>query len=220
MKRYVCALLALLAVHAATAGVIFSEDFEGGVNQDVIPVGILSGTQFEVISGNVDHIKDDADPASPYAVMCGAGGSCIDTTGSQSDPSSPGRGEMRTINEISFLPGLYYISFNLQGWSFDEFQATASIQVLIPGLLDVTLFRDGSGNPHLPERIPFEVNSAQAVKLTFRDLGGNFGFAGAILDDVEVGTATPEPSSLLLLLPALAGIAFWRRRSGALAAGK
>lgn len=213
MKRYVCALLLMLAVGGASAGVIFSEDFEGGVNQDVIGVGSITGTLFEVVSGNVDHIKDDASPANPYAVMCGAGGSCIDTTGSAGNVNSPGRGEIRTTNAINFAPGLYYLSFSLQGWKdFNNIAATASIRVLLPGLLDVTLSRNGASNPYNLERFAFIVPVAQNVKLTFRDLGGSAKYAGAILDDVEIGTTVPEPSTLLLIFPALAAIAALRRR--------
>ena len=205
MKRYVCALLLMLAVSGASAGVIFSEDFEGGVNPSFVTAGnIISGTEFEVVSGSVDYIK----PPSAYAVMCGAGGSCIDTTGSGT------RGEIRTIAAIDFLPGIYYLSFNLQGWKdFNNLTRSASIQVLIPGLLDVTLSRNGANNPYDLEWMQFVVPTSQSVKLTFRDLSGNAGFAGAILDDVEIGTSTPEPSSLLLILSGFAALAVLRRRS-------
>lgn len=208
MKRYVCALLWMLMASAASAGVIFSEDFEGGVDQDVAAIGLLTGTQFEVVAGNVDHIKDDADPANPYAMMCGAGGSCIDTTGSGA------RGEIRSIVEFNFLPGIYYLSFSLQSWrDFDNNTASANIQVLLPGLVNEVFSRSRTHGPYDRERIQFDVFVPQSVKLTFRDLGGSAAYAGAILDDVEIGTATPEPSSLLLMLPALAVLAALRRRS-------
>lgn len=208
MKRYVFALLWMLMVSTASAGVIFSEDFEGGVDQDVISVGLIAGTQFEVVAGNVDHIKDDADPANPYAMMCGAGGSCLDTTGSGA------RGEIRTIAEINFLPGLYYLSFNLQRWrDFNNNTASANIQVILPGLVDQVYFRSRTYGPYDIERIEFAVDTPQSAKLTFRDLGGSAGYAGAILDDVEIGTTTPEPSSLLLVLPALGALVALRRRS-------
>lgn len=208
MKRYVCALLWMLMASAASAGVIFSEDFEGGVDQDVVSIGLIAGTQFEVVAGNVDHIKDDADPANPYAMMCGAGGSCIDTTGSGA------RGEIRSVVEIDLLPGVYYLSFSLQGWRDSRNNtASANVQVLLPGLIDQVFARSGSLGLYAPERIQFYVFVPQSVKLTFRDLGGSAGYAGAILDDVEIGTATPEPSSLLLMLPALAALAALRRRS-------
>lgn len=208
MRRYVCAFLCMLLVSAASAGVIFSEDFEGGVDQDVHGLGLIAGTQFEVVAGNVDHIKDDADPANPYAMMCGSGGSCIDTTGSGS------RGEIRSIVEFTFTPGVYYLSFSLQGWrDFDNNTASANIQILIPGLVDEVLIRTRTHGPYDRERIQFDVFAPQTVRLTFRDLSGSAGYAGAILDDVEIGTATPEPSTLLLLLPALAAVAALRRRS-------
>ncbi|MCC6263614.1 MAG: PEP-CTERM sorting domain-containing protein [Bryobacterales bacterium] len=208
MRRYVCAFLCMLLVSAASAGVIFSEDFEGGVNQDVIAIGLIAGTQFEVVTGNVDHIKDDADPANPYATMCGTGGSCIDTTGSGS------RGEIRSTVEFNFLPGIYYLSFSLQGWrDSSNNTASANVQVLLPGLVDTVFARTGTHGPYDRERIQFDVFAPQTVKLTFRDLSGSAGYAGAILDDVEIGTATPEPSTLLLLLPALAAVAALRRRS-------
>ena len=208
MKRYVFALLWMLMASTASAGILFTEDFEGGVDEDVIPVGLIAGTQFEVVAGNVDHIKDDAVPPNPYAMMCGAGGSCIDTTGSGS------RGEIRSIVEIDFLPGLYYLSFSLQGWrDFNNNTASANIQVILPGLADRVFSRSPSNGPYDRERIEFFVDAAQSVKLTFRDLGGSAGYAGAILDDVEIGTSTPEPSSLLLVLPALGALAVLRRRA-------
>lgn len=214
MKHSLCILLLMLLASTAPAGIIFSEDFEGGIDAETIPVGVIAGTQFEVVSGNVDHIKNDASPANPYAVMCGSGGSCIDTTGSQ------GRGEIRTIDAIDFLPGTYYLSFSLQGWKdYSDTTETAMIQVLLPGLVDATFLRDGAANPYPIERILFDVLAPQSVKLTFRDLSGSAGYAGAILDDVVIGTATagdagevPEPSTLLLSVPVLAGLAILRRR--------
>lgn len=211
MKHYLSVLLVMLLAGTASAGVIFSEDFEGGINQDVIPAGVIAGTQFEVITGNVDHIKNDADPANPYAIMCGAGGSCIDTTG-----SGNARGEIRTIDAIDFLPGTYYLSFSLQGWKDHQNNtATANIQVLLPGLVDVTLSRNGATNPYPVEWLVFDVLAPQSVNLTFRDLGGSAGYAGAILDSIVIGTTAgdvPEPSTLLLSLPVLAGLALLRRR--------
>ncbi len=208
MKRYVFALLWMLMVSTASAGVIFSEDFEGGLGRNVISAGLIDGTVFEVVSGNVDHIKDDSSPANPYAVMCGAGGSCIDTTGSRS------RGEIRSIVEINFLPGYYYLSFSLQGWKdFNNLTASANIQVILPGLVDQVFSRNGAQGPYGIERIEFFVDAPQNLKLTFRDLGGSAGYAGAILDDVEIGTSTPEPSSMLLILPALGVLAALRRRT-------
>ncbi len=208
MKRYVFALLLMLMASTASAGVIFSEDFEGGLGRNVISTGLIDGTAFEVVSGNVDHIKDDASPANPYAVMCGAGGSCIDTTG------SGGRGEIRSTVEIHFLPGYYYLSFSLQGWKdFNNLTASANIQVILPGLVDQIFARSRTHGPYDRERIEFYADAEQSVKLTFRDLGGSAGYAGAILDDVEIGTSTPEPSSLLLVLPALGALVGLRRRN-------
>jgi hypothetical protein len=209
MRTARVALALLVLTGWISAGVIFSEDFEGQSPAEVV-TGLIGTTAFEVIAGNVDLVA----PPNPYTALCGTGNSCIDTTG------SGGRGTISTINPIHFAPGLYYLSFRLQGWSYPDpeigtINESATIRVILPGLLDTAFFVAGASNPYPLVRIVFSVETEQNLKLTFQDLSGSAGYAGAILDDIEIGTAVPEPASFLLMLPGLAGLLWARKRLAA-----
>lgn len=224
-------LAALAATATLSANTIFSENFNNGVVGQVIRsdsslgtdgnTPLQTGTQFEVISGSVDMITD----ADPYFPMCLTGTSCIDLTGSGVPRQG---GEIRTVNEIYFEAGEYALSINLQGWQDPwGFSRAAEIQILLPGLLDVSLIRDGAHGEYPIEVLFFTVTTATSVKLTIRDISDsaneNYGsqvssFAGAILDDVEIArlggdvAEVPEPSAYLLVAPFLVGLLISRTR--------
>jgi hypothetical protein len=200
------------------------ENFEGGVHQaTVLTPGTWTGTLFQVISGTIDHIKDDAVPPNPYALMCRNGTSCIDTAGAGLPRVG---GEIQTIDDLYFEPGEYILRFDLQGWrDFNGLTRVATIQVILPGLFDasdnLTFTRDGAA-PSLYPRVEliFTVNAPLTTRLTFKDVSvagapGVSSFAGAILDDVVLKSTVPEPQTMGLLLLGLTGIAIGvaKRRS-------
>jgi hypothetical protein len=206
MKTTRVALALLVLTGWLTAGVIFSEGFEGGTPGDVI-TGVIAGTTFEVTGGNVDLVA----PPNIYASLCGGGGACIDTTG------SGGRGTIQTVDTIFFEPGTYILRFSLQGWSFVDpgiglLNESATIRVILGSVVSEVISVTGSANPYPVYQIVFPIFSEQNLRLSFQDLSGSAGYAGAILDDIVIETTVPEPASFLLVLPALAGLLWARRR--------
>lgn len=215
----------LLLAGSLTADTIFSEDFNGGVVGQRIQstsspgtdglTPLETGTQFEVVSGSVDMITN----ADPYFPMCTTGTSCIDMTGAGVPREG---GEIRTVNEIFFEAGDYVLSVNLQGWKDPSgLTRSAEIQVLLPGLLDVSSVRNGAHGEYSIEVLFFTVAHPTSVKLTIKDISdpGNLAYgddvrsyAGAILDDVEITrvggdvSSVPEPSAYLLVAPLLVGL--------------
>lgn len=215
----------LLLGGSLAASTIFSEDFNGGVVGQVIrsdsspgtdgKTPLETGTQFEVVGGSVDMIT----AADDYFAMCSTGTSCLDTTGSGGPRQG---GEIRTVSEIFFEAGDYALSVNLQGWK-DPWGLTqsAEIQILLPGLLDVSFVRNGAHGEYPIEVLFFTVTNPTSVKLTIKDISdpGNavYGadvrtYAGAILDDIEITRVggdvsdVPEPSAYLLVAPLLVGL--------------
>lgn len=221
-RSFVCVLLLAGSLAANT---IFAEDFNGGVVGQVIRSDsspgtdgnspLQTGTQFEVVGGSIDMITS----ADPYFPMCTTGTSCIDLTGAGIPRQG---GEIRTVNEIFFDVGDYALSVNLQGWN-DPWGLThsAEVQILLPGLLNVSVVRNGAHGEYPIEVLFFTVTTPTSVKLTIKDISdpGNavYGsdvrsYAGAILDDVEITrvggdvSEIPEPSAYLLVAPLLVGL--------------
>lgn len=194
------AILLLAAAISLPAGIIFSEDFEGGTPVQSQTSGVLQGTQFQVVSGSVDVVG----PLTNYASNCGAptSGTCVDTTGG----GSGGLGTIETIEEIELQPGEYILSFDLIGWFYavDGLTQKATVQVTFGSLFDAVYERNGKLNPYATVNEIITVDTATSAKLVFSTISGSK-FAGAILDNVLIRTAaeedisTPEPSSLALL---------------------
>jgi hypothetical protein len=197
MKAMRFVLLFLATVLVSTAGVIFSENFSGATPGDYATTGVLTGTNFTLTAGSID-----VDGTGWYADSCVAptSGNCIDTTGYGNM-----RGVLTSTNAISFSPGQYLLSFDLAGWSVTSASEggpqteSATVEVDLGTLVvDQQYFRNGSLNPYPTVYIPFTVTSTTAANLVFTDLSGTTGYAGAILDDIEI-QSVPEPGSLMLI---------------------
>jgi hypothetical protein len=123
----------------------------------------------------------------------------------------PAGGIMTVSQTLQTTPGqAYTISFALQ-------QDTSPT----PGYLNSLSVQLGSNTAYSVTNIPAESytlytvyavasSSTSPFRFNLRNDGGYFS-----LDDVSVAAGTPEPASLLLVAPALAGIYFLRRRRGA-----
>jgi hypothetical protein len=206
MKRFITVLLFLSSVTALNAGVIFQEDFEGysGTLGYIDATGILAGTQFSLTSGTVD-----LNGAAWYSVLCHspASGTCVDTTGGGGHP-----GVITTTSAIALSAGTYVLSFDLAGWDDGTYQENTSVQVTLGSLLSQTFYRDGASNPYSTVEIGFTVPVDTTAYLSFADLGGSAGYAGAVLDNISIAES-PEPGTLMLLAVGIAGLAikFGRR---------
>lgn len=199
-------LLVLMAaiVIAMPGGVIFYEDFEGGVNVQSQTSGALEGTLFRVVSGSVDVVT----PADSYTGLCAGPtlGTCVDMTGG----GRGGLGTIETIATIDLDPGEYFLSFDLLGWFFptNNHSQSSTILVTFGDLFSEEFIRVGSNNPYDTVVRSIFVDEAVSLRLVFQTTAGS-AFAGTILDNVilrsvvpetpEDTTATPEPGSLLLV---------------------
>jgi len=184
---------------------IFSENFEGGTPGYVGTTGVIAGTQFSLVNGTIDvnGPGNGGTVSAYYPWLCAApaSGACIDTTGGSNQ-----RGTIGTTAPIVFsAPGEYILTFDLEGWYesgvpgyADVTDAWATVQVDLGNLIVGNQFTVyGADNPYSPVEIVFQVAAPASATLTFTDLGGNYGFAGAILDNVEIDSA-PEPVTALL----------------------
>lgn len=193
------AAILLAAALSLPAGIIFSEDFEGGVAIQSQTSGVLEGTQFRIVSGSVDVVTPDAQ----YAVNCTypTSGTCIDTTGGGHD----GLGTIETIDEIELTPGEYILSFDLIGWKYYSNTQRATVRVTFGDIFDQVFERDGALNPYDTIIAPFVVQSDTSARLTISTLQGR-AFAGAILDNIMISTPddasdvhSPEPGTWALI---------------------
>jgi len=206
MKPAKLVLLFLAFVLASPAGAIFSENFEGATPGYDSTLGVITGTQFSLTAGSID-VNGLAKGSSPawYPELCRlpASGYCIDTTGG----SAPGPGTISTTAPIVFsTPGYYMLSFDLEGW-YDTMNgnnttnADATVRVDLTGLITNAEFEVSGDNPYLTDEILFQVTASNtSATLTFTSLGGNYSYAGGILDNVSIDSSdpVPEPRSVLL----------------------
>jgi hypothetical protein len=193
------AAVLLAAALSLPAGIIFHEDFEGGVAIQSQTSGVLEGTQFRVVSGSVDIVT----PYAQYAVNCTypTSGTCIDTTGGGED----GLGTIETIDEIELAAGEYILSFDLIGWRYYSNTQRATVRVTLGDLFDQVFERDGALNPYETIIVPLVVESDTSARLVFSTLQGRK-FAGAILDNIIIRSVddvsdvhSPEPGTWALI---------------------
>ncbi|MGB7763071.1 MAG: PEP-CTERM sorting domain-containing protein [Bryobacteraceae bacterium] len=204
MKHVKFLLLFLAVVLASPAATIFSENFDNAVPGYYSTRGIITGTKFSLTAGTID--VNGTLNGSYYPELCVAptSGNCIDTTGG----TNPTRGTITTTNAISFAPGSYVLSFDLEGW-YDTgvTDAWATVQTsLVDATTSANLFTPqsitvyGADNTYPVTDIYFQVTTATTANLTFTDLGGKYTFAGGILDNVEIDSTDPAPEPATALL--------------------
>lgn len=187
LRAAVCA--GLLAGGAAVqAATIFSDDFEGTTaGQNLTPAGWM------VTDGTVDTVGPGY-----FAYLCRGTGTCIDLDGSTNNAGVLSR-------TLSLLAGVEYTAFyDLAGSS------RGGIEIVDVSFGTSTATHTlASADNYSTWSLGFTPVANGNYLLSFANRGGDN--MGAILDNVSV-SAVPEPSTAVLALAGLLGLAGMARR--------
>lgn len=196
--KYVLAAALLAGSVAAHAVTIFSDNFDNetpGLNRTPSNFALLSGS-VDIIGSGPNGSSNDVLPGNGYY---------IDLDG------STGQGGTLQI-EFTLQPGTTYVaSFDLAGSQRGDSNA-----VTVDFGSQSAMYTLASGDPFKTFQLSFtpaaNANPQISYALRFSD-GGNDS-VGALLDNVSVTTAVPEPASVALMLSGL-GVVGWagRRRN-------
>jgi len=196
----------------SSAAPILNENFNADTATGYISAPGQIGTSiFFLVAGTVDVVGTT--PSSYYSALCnsGASGNCIDTEGATGGtPPISTLGQIQTA-AIPLSPGTYVLSFNLTGWNCGCTGGgeTASVNVTLGSLVNQA-FNNISG-PQPLVLIPFTVVGSQSPVLNFTTTSVSAGYAGLILDNVQIN-AVPEPGSVILVGLGLGLLAFSTKR--------
>ena len=199
MKKAIFAIIVIslmLVSGNSFASVIFQDNF----NLEHGGTGILnynSFTNWGVTNGTVDLIGTNF-----YDLFPG-NGLYVDLDGSTGNA-----GVMTTKNTITLAPGSYVLSFYLGGNHRTNTPDSVVVKSNIGSYSET--FTIGRNDPLTKFAKTFNITSAINANLSFENLGGDN--MGAILDKVELATATPEPASMSLLVLGLAGLLKVRKK--------
>jgi hypothetical protein len=206
MKR-ICVAIATAALflgsaslHAST--ILLSENFNG----TTASLDVTSAGAFHTTGGtNVDIVSAASGWAS--LIVAPETGNVVDMGGSGGNPE----GVLTSNSLFELLPGVdYYLSFDLVGSQrgFDT-----STTVTFGGYDQTFNLASGDDTDGLVTNALVTVSTPTWTNLTFTNNMPQDGNVGALLDNVEIAsTATPEPSSLLLLGSGFATIALFFAR--------
>ena len=202
------AVVTFAAAPAATAAVIFTDDFSGDSAGTGYVVYSSSLANWNITQGNVDAVLNGS-----YGCAASSG-NCIDLDGT----GSPAAARLETIASFSFVAGEQYtILFSvpsLNGGANDNYHVSIG-----------TLYDSGTLSGIQNIAAPFTVGSSQTATIVIEVLTPTNN-AGPFLDFVTLNldaSAPPpppvanvsEPASLAVFGLGLAGLGFMRRRRAA-----
>ena len=187
--RMLAVTTAMLLSAGAHAAPLWSDDFNSDTQgTDRTPVGwSLSG------AGDVDIIGTGFFDEIP------GNGNYIDLDGSD------GKAGTLVSNPTGTLSGTYTATFQLGGNHRDG--TTDLVTVTFGGATQT--FAIGPNDPFTTYSLSTTA-SAEQLQISFHD--GRDGNVGALLDNVSISAAVPEPGNVPLMLAGIAGLAFAARR--------
>ena len=228
MKKAIFASVALFALAAtapATAGILFSDNFDAQGTGNVSDLN-YSGFTGWTVTGQVDLVR-----SPDYGILCS--GKCVDLDGTS------GPGSMIT-NAINFAAGgVVTLSFDAGGSQRSGAADSFSFAALFGGPTSILTLKTLSGFPGAPSLVG---NFANVTSISYgTSIAGNAGFTtyslsfspvtagslqlsfgttsadnvGPLLDNVSVSQAVPEPATWAMMIGgfALAGAAMRRRKA-------
>jgi hypothetical protein len=196
----VMVMLACFAVGRADASTIFSDNFnsENGGSGDVL--NYTGFANFTITDGTVDLIGH----GGSFDFLPG-NGMYVDLDGSTGDAG------LMTENGLALGAGSYSLLFDLAG---SHRGTTETVTATVFGSLNpnygTQVYTPASGDPFSTRTISFTLGVSDAVKFKFQNAGSDN--VGALLDNVQVTSAVPEPASILLLGTGLFGLGVRARR--------
>jgi hypothetical protein len=191
-------LISSAPVYAGT--VVFSDNFEG--DTPAFAVTSVDSNFSTINSTNVDIVG----AANGYDYLCASpeSGNCIDLGGSGGNAF----GQLEST-PINLGPGTYELSFDLIGSGRG---ITTTTDVSLGSLYSNTFVLASDNTTSGIVDTTFTVGSAETVTLDFDLTGSANGNVGSVLDNVDISTVTPEPSSLMLLGTGFVALAGFARR--------
>jgi hypothetical protein len=184
---------ALLCASAAQAAPLFSDNF----NTDPYSLNTPSfAGGWSVTSGTVDVIG----VGTPYDLVAGANGHYVDLDGSSWQAGQMSNSVMLTMGQTYTLT--YELAGNHRGYGADSVTVNfgSSSQII----------SRNSGDGFTTYMLNYTATSTGLASFSFHNAGGDN--VGALLDNVKVTAAVPEPETYAMLVAGLGLLGFMARR--------